>query len=186
MYHDYPKTAVRYLEALTDYQLCFIDSFADSSVSCFTQISIAVGTDQALLYVPEFFREQVIPREKKKIDRWRKHGYYVLAFLDGYKWPLIEDFLDLGVDEIHPCEPYCQMDVRRLREEYPELALGQPIDCRQLLPLGTEEEVRLAVREAIEGAGRSRIVIGSTSEIHPDVPPRNARAMYEEARSYPL
>jgi len=186
LYHDYPETARCYLDALTDYQLCFIDHFADSSVAPFAQISLAVGTDDALLYSPHFFREEALPREKKKIARWKEHGYYVLAFLDGYKWPLIEDFVALGVDEIHPCEPYCQMDVRTLRDKYPELVIGQPMDCRQLLPCGTETEVRETVIRAIEDAGRRKIIIGSTSGIHPDVKIENALAMYETARSYVL
>ena len=186
LYYDYPETASAYLDALTDYQLAFIDAFADASVSPFAQISNAIGTKSGLLYSPTFFRQEVIPREKAKADRWKRHGYYVLSFMDGYKWPILDDFIGIGVDEIHPCEPYCQMDVRTLREHYPEMVLSQPIDCAALLPFGSEEEVREAVIEAIEDAGRRKIIIGSTSEIHPDVKVENALAMYDTARTYPL
>ena len=186
VYYDHPQTASRYLDALTDYQLCFIDAFADSSVCPFAQISVAVGTSTGLLYSPDLLRQEVIPREKRKIERWKEHGYYVMAFLDGYKWPIIDDFLALGVDEIHPCEPYCQMDVSSFREKYPEVVLGQPIDCRELLPHGTKAEVKQAVIDAIEDAGCRKIIIGSTSEIHPGVNVENAMTMYETARTYPL
>lgn len=186
LWYDYPETAVRYMDALTDYQLAFIDAFADASVSPFTQISVSTGTYTGLLYPPNFQREEVIPREKKKVDRWKQHGYYVLGFLDGYKWPLIDDFISIGVDEIHPCEPYCQMDVRTFRQKYPEMPIAQPIDCVDLLPFGSEAEVKEAVVRAIEDAGKRKIIIGSTSEIHPAVNIRNALAMYETARSYPL
>lgn len=186
LYYDYPETALRYLDALTDYQLCFIDHFADSNVAPFAQISVAMGTDTGLLYSPDFFRKEVIPREKKKIDAWKKHGYYVMAFLDGYKWPILDDFIALGVDEIHPCEPYCQMDVRTFRQRYPQMVISQPIDCRRLLSFGTEVEVKQAVIKAIEDADKRKIIIGSTSEIHPEVNVRNAIAMYETARNYPI
>ena len=186
LYHDCPETACRYLDALTDYQLCFIDNFADSSVAPFAQTSVATGTDTGLLYSADFFRKEVIPREKKKIDSWKEHGYYVMTFLDGYKWPILDDFINLGVDEIHPCESYCRMDVRTVRQKYPELAISQPIDCTQLLPYGSEDQVKQAVIKAIEDAGRRKIIIGSTSEIHPEVNARNAIAMYETARNYPL
>jgi len=106
---DYPDTAALYMDALTDYQLAVIDHFADAEICPFAQISIPMGTTSGLLYSPEFFREHVFPREKKKVDRWKKHGYCVWAFLDGYKWPLLDDVLALGVEEIHPCEPYCKM-----------------------------------------------------------------------------
>ena len=185
-YHDHPESAARYLDALTDYSLNFISAFACPEVSPFAQISVATGTDTALLYSPGLMRKEVLPRERKKIERWKAHGYYVMAFLDGYKWPLIDDFLAAGADEIHPCEPYCQMDVRALREKYPDTPFGQPIDCVHLLPYGSEEEVRQAVTRAIEEAGRRRMIIGSTSEIHPDVNVKNAVTMYETARNYLL
>ena len=145
-----------------------------------------MGTDTGLLYSPDFFRKEVIPREKKKIDAWKKHGYYVMAFLDGYKWPILDDFIALGVDEIHPCEPYCQMDVRTFRQRYPQMVISQPIDCTQLLSFGTEVEVKQAVTKAIEDADKRKIIIGSTSEIHPEVKVKNAIAMYETARNYPI
>jgi len=186
LYHDYPEIAGRYLDALTDYQLHFIDRFADAALCPFAQISVATGTGTGLLYSREFVRREILPREKKKIERWKKHGYRVFAFLDGYKWPVIDDYLDLGVDEIHPCEPYCGMDVITLREKYPGLPISQPIDCRNLLVGGTPEEIRGAVAKAIEDAGKQRIIIGSTSEIHPGVKVENALAMYETARNYAL
>jgi uroporphyrinogen-III decarboxylase len=186
LWYDYPETAVKYLDALTDYQLAFIEAFADADVCPFTQISVMVGTGSGLLYSPEFMRNEVLPREKKKVEAWKKHGYHVLAFLDGYKWPLIDDFLDIGVEEIHPCETYCGMDVKTFREKYPEIPLGQPIDCTNLLPFGTVEDVKQAVVKAIEDAGKRKIIIGSTSEIHPQVKVENALAMYETARAYRL
>ena len=72
------------------------------------------------------------------------------------------------------------------RERYPELALGQPIDCAQLLAFGTPEEVRATVQKAIEDAGERGIIIGSTSEIHPNVKVENALAMYETSRDHKL
>ncbi len=186
LWYDYPETAIKYLDALTDYQLAFIEAFADPAVCPFTQISVMVGTGSSLLYSPGFMRSEVIPREKKKVDLWKKHGYHVFAFLDGYKWPLIDDFIDIGVEEIHPCETYCGMDVRTFREKYPEIPLGQPIDCTNLLPFGSVEDVKQAVIRAIEDAGGKKIIIGSTSEIHPEVKVENALAMYEAARDYRL
>jgi len=43
-----------------------------------------------------------------------------------------------------------------------------------------------ATIKAIEDAEKRKILIGSTSEIHPNVPIKNAMAMYETARSYRL
>ncbi len=78
------------------------------------------------------------------------------------------------------------MDVATLRQKYPELALSQPIDCTQLLSYGTEDEIRQEVIKAIKDAGERKIIIGSTSEIHPEVNIKNALAMYETAINYKL
>ena len=46
--------------------------------------------------------------------------------------------------------------------------------------------MKRAVIDAIEDAGKQRIIIGSTSEIHPDVKIENALAMYDTAHGYAL
>ncbi|MEJ2560123.1 MAG: uroporphyrinogen decarboxylase family protein [Anaerolineae bacterium] len=186
LWYDYPDTARAYMDALADYQIAFIDAFADADLVPFTQISNPIGTRTGLLYSPEFIKSEVIPREQKKVDRWKQHGYYVFSFMDGYKLPVIEEFLNMGVCEIHPIEPFCGIDVSTFRHTYPEITVGQPIDCLNFLPLADEQQIREAVITAIEDAGKKRIIIGSTSVIHSGIPIKNAVAMFETARSYAL
>jgi uroporphyrinogen-III decarboxylase len=186
LWYDYPDTARAYMDALTDYQIAFIDAFADADLVPFTQISNPIGTRTGLLYSPEFIRSEVISREQKKVNRWKQHGYYVFSFMDGYKLPVIEEFLNMGVCEIHPIEPFCGIDVATFRHTYPEITVGQPIDCVNFLPLADEQQIREAVIKAIEDAGKKRIIIGSTSVIHSGIPIKNAMAMFETARSYAL
>ena len=134
----------------------------------------------------EFFKEIIIPREKKVTEGWKKHNTFLFHFLDGYKWPLLDDYFSLGTDVIFPFEPYAGMDISKFRKKYPDEVICQPIDCTQLLPYGTKEEVRSAVIKAIEEADKKKIIIGSTSEIHPEVNYKNAVIMYETARNYVL
>ena len=77
-------------------------------------------------------------------------------------------------------------DVKKFREMYKDIVICQPIDCTQLLPYGTEEKVKDAVIKAINDAGRRKILIGSTSEIHPEINLENALMMYKTARDYSL
>lgn len=184
--YDMEETAIRYLDALVDYELAFIESFADFDMCPIAASTGPVGTDTQLLYPPEFFREIVIPRKKKTMDKWKKYGVFHMSFLDGYKWPILDDFIKLGTDAIFPFEPYAGMEVKKFRKLYPETVIAQPVDCTQLLPFGRQDQVRKAVREAISDAGERKIIIGSTSEIHPKVNYMNAIAMYEEARNYNL
>ena len=60
----------------------------------------------------------------------------------------------------------------------------------QVMQLAIEVELddNGAVRniKAIEDAEVRKIIIGSSSEIHPNIPVENAMAMYETARDYKL
>ena len=54
---------------------------------------------------------------------------------------------------------------------YPDWMLMGGIDASQLLPFGSEEEVREAVRRTIREAGSAgRLWLGSSTEIHPGIP----------------
>ncbi len=186
VYYDHPDLAIRYMDALYDYELAFIDSFADFEMCPFANSSESVGLSDSLLFPYEFFKEIIIPREKKVTDRWKKNKTYLFHFLDGYKWPLLDDYYGLGTDVIFPFEPYVGMEIKKFREKYPDEVICQPIDCTHLLTYGTEEEVKKAVIKSIEDAGKRKIIIGSTSEINPDIDFRNALAMYDTARNYKL
>ena len=124
----------------------------------------------------------VYPRAKKIIDRWKQYGYYVIFHSDGKKWPVIQDLIDLGADSINPCEPLATMEVKRFREEYPDTVIGSMVDCQDLLAFGTPEQIKAKTRQAIEDSGGAKTLVGSTSEIHPEIPVENAMAMYEVAR----
>ena len=114
----------------------------------------------------------------------RQYGYYVILHSDGNKWQLVQDLIDMGADSINPCEPLATMEVKRFREAYPDTVIGSMVDCQDLLAFGTPEEIRSKTIQAIEDSGGARTLIGSTSEIHPEIKVENALAMYEVARNY--
>ena len=59
------------------------------------------------------------------------------------------------------------------------------IDCRNLLPYGTQEEVERAVKETIEQAAPGGgYVLSSSNSIHPGCKPENYLAMVRAAHKY--
>jgi len=186
LYKDYPDLALQYYDALVDHELFRIDSFAPTNLSKVGLISESLAFNTGLLWSPEFIRTVVYPRVKKCIDRWKHYGYYVIFHSDGNKWPIIQDVIDLGADSINPCEPLATMEVGRFREAYPDTVIGSMVDCQDLLAFGTTEEVRSKTLQAIEDSGGAKTLIGSTSEIHPEIGVENALAMYDVARNHRL
>jgi hypothetical protein len=184
MLHDHPELTLGYYDALIDYELFRIDAFAPTKLSKVALVSEEISFNSGLMWQPKFIREIVFPRVKRCIDRWKKHGYWVIWHSDGNKWLVIEDILRLGADSINPCEPMATMDVKKFRELYPGTVIGSMIDCQNLLAFGTPEEVARATVSAIEDSGGAKTLIGSTSEIHPAIRVDNALALYETAKSY--
>ena len=85
------------------------------------------------------------------------------------------------MDAIDPFETLAHMDVSKFRKMYPEITICQPIDCQNLLYTGTPEDIRKVTIKAIEDSNACRIIVGSSSEIQPNIPVENAMAMYDAA-----
>ena len=59
------------------------------------------------------------------------------------------------------------------------------IDCRDLLPFGTEEEVEKTVQETIKTAAPGGgYIMSSSNSIHPGVKPENYVAMVKATHKY--
>ncbi len=184
--YDHPELAFKYLDSYYEYELAFFNSYADLDIMPIVCSAGSIGMDDRLLFSKDIFENMILKYEKRIFKAFKKYGKYIMAFLDGYKEPVINDFIDIGADAIDPFEPYCKMNVAKFRKIFPEIIICQPIDCTQLLAFGTEDDVKKAVTGAIKDAGEKKILIGSTSEIHPKVNFKNAVAMYETARNYNL
>lgn len=185
LYNDYPELATKYLNALNDYELAKIDSFADLSITPISFTSEPAGVNNNLIHSLDFNLKVVLPYVKKLVKQWKSHGYYHIYFADGYKWPLLDEIISWDlVDAIDPFEPLAQMDVKKFREKYPNITICQPIDCQNLLYSGSPDEVKNATLKAINDTEGKKIIIGSTSEIHPNVLIDNALAMFKAARDY--
>jgi len=186
IYYDFPDLALKYYDALIDYELFRIDSFAPTKLSKIAFISEATAFNSGLLWPPEFMKNIIYPRVEKCIKQWKKYGYYVIFHSDGNKWSIISDILKMGADSINPFEPLATMEIGKFRQLYPEAVCGSMIDCQDLLAFGTAGQIRDVTIKAIEDSGGRKTLIGSTSEIHPEIPVDNALAMYNIARDYIL
>jgi uroporphyrinogen decarboxylase len=59
------------------------------------------------------------------------------------------------------------------------------IDCKELLPSGTPEQVEEAVKQAIEvAAPGGGYIVCSSNSLHPEVNPENCIAMFEATKRY--
>ena len=120
-----------------------IDDLVDFWLTVFARVLSDVHLDQitffedmcatkAPLISPAMFREFQAPGYRRLIGGLRELGvHHFFIDSDGNANLLIPEFLACGITGLHPCEAQAEMDVRALRETYPQLCLHDGIDKRR-------------------------------------------------------
>jgi uroporphyrinogen decarboxylase len=148
-----------------------------------------LGMEDRPLLRPELYRE-VVKRYHQKLYSYIKSrcDAYLMLHTDGAVYPLIPDFIEMGVDILNPVQVSAKdMDTRRLKAEFGQdiVFWGGGCDTQSILPFGSprqvQEEVRRRIDDLAPGGG---FVFTQIHNIQPHVPPENILAMYETAREY--
>jgi uroporphyrinogen decarboxylase len=146
-----------------------------------------VATQASLMISKHMWRDYVRPRHARLVEVAHRYGKPVMYHCDGSVWPLIPEFIDLGVDVLNPIQPDAKgMDLAQIKAAYGDrLCFHGGVDINQTLPRGTPDEVRAEVRERVRvlGAGGGYILC-SSHHLQPDTPTENVRAMYEVGLRY--
>jgi uroporphyrinogen decarboxylase len=122
---------------------------------------------------------------------WRfikqKTQAYLFFHSCGSVYPLIPDFIEMGLDILNPIQVSARdMNSARLKEEFgDQISFWGAIDTQHVLPYGSPEEVEAEVKQRIKDlAPGGGYVLCAVHDIQPDVKPENIVSMYESARKY--
>lgn len=139
---------------------------------------------------PNAYETLFLPALKRMVKAYKAAGArYVMHHADGNVLPLLDMWVDAGVDAINPVEYRSGMDAVKLRERYGRnLVLVGGLDNCDILPRGDRAEVREHVLRLLEAGLGGGFVIGPHS-IGPDI--RVETMLYvleliEEHGRYPL
>ncbi|MEM3404205.1 MAG: uroporphyrinogen decarboxylase family protein [Nitrososphaeria archaeon] len=134
---------------------------------------------------PRLFREYELPNLQEIVNIGKRHGIPVLKHSDGNLYPILDDIVNTGVKCIHPIEPGA-MDLGDVKERYGRMVcLAGNVDCRFVLPFGSESDVRKDVRRCIDSAAKDGgFILASSNSLHANVKVENIYAMVDEARKY--
>lgn len=141
------------------------------------------GTQEALMISPRLWREFFKPSYAELFGLVRSANKHVWFHSDGVIHTIIPDLIEIGVQVLNP-----QVDVNG-RERLAGLCGGKvciqgDIDRQWILPYGTPEDVRAAVRADIDAFGRYNGGYIARGELAGDVPLENSVAMFEEVMRY--
>jgi uroporphyrinogen decarboxylase len=184
LYIDNPDLCLDLARISTDFLFKIMDmAVAKSAEGILMDGDLA---DNRTTYMsPDHFRKFLKPFYREIVDHAHKLGVPILKHTDGNMWPILDDMVECGFEGFHPFEPG-PMDIVEAKEHLKGKAcvLGN-IDCGQLLPFGTEEEVEEAVKDTIQKvAPGGGYILTSSNSIHPGCKPENVVAMFRAAKKY--
>jgi uroporphyrinogen decarboxylase len=179
-----PELVYKLAEITTEYDMAAMNIAQKIGVDIIAMPGDLAG-EKTTIMSPTHYREYVKPYHKKLVEHAHKLGLKIVKHSDGNIWPILDDFIEVGFDGIHPIQPQC-MDIREVKEYIKgKVCILGNIDCRNLLPFGSQKEVEKTVKETIEvAAPGGGYIISSSNSIHPNVKPENYIAMIEAVHKY--
>lgn len=151
---------------------------------------VVLGDDYASnhgpMMSPAVFHHFILPRLTRMIDLIHEEGALCIKHSDGNLDSLLEMIVSAGPDGLNPIEPVAGMKLDKVKALAGDrICLVGNIDCAHLLPHGSAEEVRLAVRQAIADAGRGGgFILSSSNSIHSSCKPENLVAMVKACHEF--
>ncbi len=187
---DNEKLMFYIVDKVTDIEISLWDMYLDA-VGPYVHIiqrAADLGTQTGLIISPEMFRKYFKPSEKKVYEFIRSKAPHVKIWFHscGAIEPLINDFIELGVDILNPVQPLCTgMDSFKLKEKYGrDLCFHGGIDIQKALPgtrSDTIKEVEARINAFAPGGG---YILAPANHIQNDTPAENIITMYRYAAEY--
>jgi len=153
-----------------------------------------LGMQDRTLYSPRIFRELLLPRLRRRwqaarryIDKHLDPSMPLMFHTDGSIRPFIPDMIEAGIRVLNPIQPACAgMEPCALKRDFGDiLVFHGGIDIQSVLPFGTAEEIRAAVKKAIKclapGGG---YILSPSHFVQSDTSPESIIAMTEAAHEF--
>ena len=150
---------------------------------------ILLGDDYAsnltTFFSPADFEDIFLPGFIQIVKEVKRAGAFVIKHSDGNIWPIIDKFVDAGVDILGPLQLSASMDLARVKEKFPNKTGVMGNIEVDLLVRGTVEEVIQATKVCLKTVSPGgRHIISSGNTIVSDVPPENLIAMIETVHQF--
>ncbi len=179
---DHPDEVTRLGRALLDYHVKAVRGLAACGVNgIFT--SDDLGSQRALMMSPATFRRLLKPLYAELIEEVHSLGMHFWLHTCGNVLSIIDDFIDIGLDVIHPIQAHT-MDYSYVAERFGgRISFLVGIDVQHLLPEGSPEDVRQGIREVVRTFRRPEggLLLAAGNGIMPETPLENIRAFLEES-----
>ncbi len=181
-----PEAYKELLDRVVEYNL----ALAERAVNEFG-IEIVATTDDianagGLLIDAESYFDILGEGFRKVIKGYKDLGLKVIKHCDGDCTPVIDFWIECGIDCLDPIDPGAGLDMAEMKEKYGDkIVLKGNVDCTGNLCNGTPEQVEAEVKGCLEkGAVNGGLILSSSNTIHRGVKPENYKAMLNALKKY--
>ena len=137
------------------------------------------GSQRALLINPELWRGVFKPLYRDYCEILRGAGKFIFMHSDGMIEAIYPDLIEMGVHALNS-QLFC-MDIEELgRRHRGQITFWGEIDRQRILPFGTPDEVRQAVRRVHAALASPAGGVIAQCEFGKSDPPENIEAVFEE------
>ncbi|AKJ64204.1 uroporphyrinogen decarboxylase family protein [Kiritimatiella glycovorans] len=146
--------------------------------------------DQAMnngpFYNPEQMDRFIYPYLREMADTIRQAGGHSILHTDGNVMPLMDGYMECGIDAIQALDPIAGMDLEKVKAKTGDrLTLCGNVDCCTLIS-GTPGDVAEQTRECLaRGKPGGRFVLGASNAVEYSAPAENFQAMIDTWRADP-
>ncbi len=128
-----------------------------------------LGTQTSTLISPDDWRIKFKPHHKRMIEKLRQENPDIIIIMhsDGAVAPLLDDFIELGVDVYNPVQPNVPgSDPQELKDKYGDkLCFFGGIDQQELLPSGNIPRIEAEIKRRISILGKNRGYLAAPAHI---------------------
>lgn len=177
------------IDRILQFQLPFIAKMmkaAEGKIDFF-RLGDDFGTQQNLLMGNEQWNEFIAPALKAMAEIATAEGAHYYQHSCGAVKALIPDLINIGVEVLDPMQVKAEgMVPSELKTDFGDkICFSGGVDEQELLPFGTEEEVREAVWRLLDDMSENGgFILGPTHNFQVDIPTKNIVAMYEAAHNW--
>lgn len=188
--YENPEYIERVCNVIGAAELAMYEKFSRSDFVGGFWFSDDIAYTESLILSPTIIRRYLFPWYEKFAALARANGKLFFYHSDGNQTPLLDDYIVMGFDAIHPIEPKA-WDIADLKKRlHGRLAMLGSVDLDNPLARGTPAEVREYVhRRILDIAPGGGFAIGSSNSVAKYVPVENYRAMLQavvEFGQYPI
>jgi len=145
-----------------------------------------IGTQNGPFFSPDIFKTFFKPYYKELIVHAHSLDMHFWLHSCGNIAPFIPEFIEIGLDVLHPIQKYTMDEKSIARDFGDKICIWAGFDVQQVIPYGTEEDVRQEVRFMIDTYYRpdGRFVLGAGNGITSDTKIECLEALLEETYNY--